>query len=244
MIERLLEAGTIRLPGLRTITYGSSPIRPATAARLLAEHPSIGLLQGYSQTEGGPITALTPDDHRGAAVHRPELFGSVGRAVRDTEVIIHRPDGAGTGEVWARGGHLAAPAPDGWLHTGDLGRLGAGGYLYLSGRKGDMIIRGGENVYPREIEEVLAAHPAVADVAVVGVPDARLGEEIASFVRTRAGAEVTGDELREFVRVRLAPFKTPRHWRFVDRLPVTASGKVQKFVLRQSFAPPGDAGIG
>ena len=109
MIERLLAAGTIRLPRLRTVTYGSSPIRPATAARLLAEHPSIGLLQGYSQTEGGPITALTPDDHRGAAAHRPELLGSVGRAVRGTEVIIRRPDGDGIGEVWARGGHLAAP---------------------------------------------------------------------------------------------------------------------------------------
>jgi acyl-CoA synthetase (AMP-forming)/AMP-acid ligase II len=98
MIERLLEAGTIPLPSLRTITYGSSPIRPATMARLLAEHPSIGLLQGYSQTEGGPITALTPEDHRRAAAHRHELLGSVGRAAGDTEVIIHRPDGDGIGE--------------------------------------------------------------------------------------------------------------------------------------------------
>jgi acyl-CoA synthetase (AMP-forming)/AMP-acid ligase II len=160
---------------------GSSPIRPATAARLLAEHPSIGLLQGYSQTEGGPITALTPDDHRGAA-RRPELLGSVGRAVRDPEVIIRRPDGDGIGEVWARGGHLAAPAPDGWLQTGDLGRLGTDGYLYLSGRKGDMIIRGGENVYPEEVENRIASHSGIQEAAVVGAPHEVLGEEVVAFI--------------------------------------------------------------
>jgi acyl-CoA synthetase (AMP-forming)/AMP-acid ligase II len=233
MIERLLEARTIRLPKLRTITYGSSPIRPVTAARLLTDHPSIGLLQGYSQTEGGPITALTPDDHRRAAAHRPELLASVGRAVRDTEVIIRRPDGDGIGEVWARGGHLAAPAHDGWLHTGDLGRLGADGYLYLSGRKGDMIIRGGENVYPEEVENRIASHPGIVEAAVVGAPHEVLGEEVVAFIvpANRNGSPDAG-ELRQFVRQELAGFKVPARWLVVDELPRGALGKVLRRVLR------------
>jgi acyl-CoA synthetase (AMP-forming)/AMP-acid ligase II len=233
MIERLLEAGTIRLPRLRTITYGSSPIRPATAARLLAEHPSIGLLQGYSQTEGGPITVLTPEDHRRAAAHHPGLLGSVGRAVRDTEVIIHRPDRNGIGEVWARGGHLAAPARDGWLHTGDLGRLGADGYLYLSGRKGDMIIRGGENVYPEEVENRIASHPGIREAAVVGAPHEVLGEEVVAFiVPARPGGSPDAGELHRYVRAELAGFKVPARWHVVDELPRGALGKVLRRALR------------
>jgi acyl-CoA synthetase (AMP-forming)/AMP-acid ligase II len=233
MIERLLAAGSLRLPRLRMITYGSSPIRPATAARLLREVPSIQLLQGYSQTEGGPITALTPDDHRAAAGHHPELLASVGRSVRDTEVIIHQPDSDGIGEVWARGGHLAAPRADGWLHTGDLGWLGRDGYLFLSGRKGDMIIRGGENVYPEEVENRIASHPAVLEAAVVGVPHEVLGEEVVAFVvPSVADAPPDTDELRRFVRRELAGFKVPVHWHFVGELPRGALGKVLRRTLR------------
>ena len=97
-------------------------------------------------------------------------------------MIVHRPDGDGIGEVGGRGGHLAAPARDGWLRTGDLGRLGPDGYLYLSGRRGDMIIRGGENVYPEEVENRIAAHPGIREAAVVGAPHQILGEEVVAFI--------------------------------------------------------------
>jgi acyl-CoA synthetase (AMP-forming)/AMP-acid ligase II len=208
---------------------------------MTASAPSCcGLLQGYSQTEGGPITALTPDDHRRAAAHRPELLGSAGRAVRDTEVIIHGLDGDGIGEVWARGGHLAAPASDGWLHTGDLGRLGADGYLYLSGRKGDMIIRGGENVYPEEVENRIASHPGIREAAVVGAPHEVLGEEVVAFiVPASPGESPDAGELRRYVRQELAGFKVPARWHVVEELPRGALGKVLRRALRAAAAGAG-----
>jgi len=233
MIERLLGTGALPIPSLRVITYGSSPIRPATAARLVREHPSIGLLQGYSQTEGGPITALTPDDHRLAALEHPELLASAGRPVAGTEVAIHRPDGDGVGEIWARAGHLAAPGPDGWLRTGDLGRIRDDGYLVLSGRKGDMIIRGGENVYPEQVENRIISHPDVQEAGVVGAADQVLGEEIVAFIVPRdPDAPPAPEELRRFVRQELAGFKVPARWHVVSELPRGALGKVLRRTLR------------
>jgi fatty-acyl-CoA synthase len=124
---------------------------------------------------------------------------------------------------------------DGWLRTGDLGSMASDGYLTIQGRMKEMIIRGGENVYPREIEEVLLSHPAVARAYVVGLPDAEWGEIIAAFIQLRAGNAEAESELTSFCRVRLASYKTPRVWRFVDGFPETASGKVQKYVLREQF---------
>jgi acyl-CoA synthetase (AMP-forming)/AMP-acid ligase II len=233
MIERLLSAGNLRLPELRTITYGSSPIRPATAAHLLQHHPSIQLLQGYSQTEGGPITALTPDDHRFAAEQQPELLASVGRPVPGTTVVIYQPDSRGVGEVRARAGHLAAPGADGWLHTGDLGRVDRDGYLFLAGRKGDMIIRGGENVYPEEVERQIASHPAVQEAGVVGLSHEVMGEEVVAFVvPSDPGSPPDPVELRRFVRRELAGFKVPTQWHTVAELPRGALGKVLRRTLR------------
>ena len=124
---------------------------------------------------------------------------------------------------------------DGWLHTGDLGTMGERGYCRIAGRIKEMIIRGGENIYPREIEQLLHTHPRVADVAVVGIPDDRWGEQVAAFVRPAPGRTPTGDELFAYCRQHLAPHKTPRHWVFVDGFPMTPSGKVQKFRLREQF---------
>jgi fatty-acyl-CoA synthase len=123
----------------------------------------------------------------------------------------------------------------GWLHTGDLGALTATGNLRVTGRIKDMIIRGGENLFPREIEDVVAEHPAVAEVAVIGVPDEKWGEEVVAVVRLIDGGSATGDELTDFVLERMARHKRPRRWVFVDAMPVTASGKVQKFVLREQL---------
>jgi fatty-acyl-CoA synthase len=120
-----------------------------------------------------------------------------------------------------------------WLHTGDLAVLGADGRIQITGRAKDMIIRGGENVYPREVEEFLYTHPKVADVAVVGLPDSRLGEIVLAWIRLAAGQSATEDEIREFCQGRIAHFKIPQHIRFVDSFPTTVSGKIQKFRIRE-----------
>ena len=126
--------------------------------------------------------------------------------------------------------------PVGWLQSGDLGRLDARGYITVEGRVKEMIIRGGENIYPREIEEVLSSHPSVAAVAIVGLPDDVYGERVGAFVRLKPGRVAGADELIAFCRLHLAPYKTPKTWEFVDELPLTPSGKVQKFVLRERWA--------
>jgi fatty-acyl-CoA synthase len=123
--------------------------------------------------------------------------------------------------------------PSGWMHTGDLATMDGDGYVNIVGRIKDMIIRGGENVYPREVEELLYTHPAVADVAVVGVPDARYGEEICAWVVLREGAAIGEDEVRDFCRARAARQKVPRYVRFVDAFPLTVTGKVQKYRMRE-----------
>jgi fatty-acyl-CoA synthase len=121
----------------------------------------------------------------------------------------------------------------GWMHTGDLATADAEGYVNIVGRIKDMIIRGGENVYPREVEEYLYTHPAVLDVQVIGVPDALTGEELMAWVVVREGVTVDEDELRAFCKARLSHFKVPRYWQFVTEFPMTVTGKIQKFKMRE-----------
>ncbi|MGH2688996.1 MAG: AMP-binding enzyme, partial [Actinomycetota bacterium] len=123
----------------------------------------------------------------------------------------------------------------GWLHTGDLATMDERGYCRITGRLKDMVIRGGENFFPAEIEAVLHEHPGVADVAVVGVPDPKMGEELAAFIRPAAGRRPSEQDLRAHVRERLAAAKTPRYCILVDEFPLTGSGKIQKFVLRERW---------
>ncbi|MGD9703701.1 MAG: class I adenylate-forming enzyme family protein [Acidimicrobiia bacterium] len=234
MVEQLLDQDRLVRGDLRCLQYGASRIDPGTLRRLLAALPDVDLVQIYGQTEGSPITALTLDDHRRAAAGDDRLLASAGRAAPGVELIIHAPDAGGVGEVWARAAHLMKPDPDGWLRTGDLGRLDAEGYLTLSGRTGDMIIRGGENVYPAEVEDVVRALPGVADVAVVGLPDQRLGQLVAAFVvPADRDAPLDPDELRAATRHVLAGFKVPERWEFLDELPRNATGKV----LKRALAP-------
>jgi fatty-acyl-CoA synthase len=129
-----------------------------------------------------------------------------------------------------------ADAIDGarWMHTGDLATMDEQGYIRIVGRIKDMIIRGGENVYPREIEEFLYTHPEIADVQVIGVPDERYGEELMAWVVLRDGASLTQDALREFCRGKIAHYKIPRYVKFVDAFPMTVTGKVQKFKMREA----------
>ena len=124
---------------------------------------------------------------------------------------------------------------DGWLHTGDLATMDERGYLRIVGRLRDMIIRGGENIYPREIEDVLFTHPGVAEAAVVGIPDPRWGEVVGAFIRPVAGAEPTEQDLFAHVRAHLAPHKTPTVWRFVEAYPLTPSGKIKKYELVEQY---------
>jgi len=188
--------------------------------------------QGYGLTEASFSTIDAPP--------APRTIGSVGRPVAGVEVRI-----AADGEVEVRGPHVMAgyldgtPAPvdaGGWLRTGDLGRLDDDGRLWIVDRKKDLIIRGGNNVYPAEVEDVLATHPDVAEVAVVGRPDDYFGEEIVAVVVARAGRAPTADELAAFARARLPAVKQPRELAFVDALPLGPSGKVLKRALRQQLA--------
>ena len=232
MIEMLLAENLLDAVGLRTLIYGASPITPETLRRVLELTPAVRLVHLYGQTEGSPITCLDAEDHRRAAKGEPHLLSTVGRPVPGLRLRLGRPDVSGIGEVLAAAPHLSVHAADGWLHTGDLGAIGDG-YLQLVGRRHDMVIRGGENVYPVEIENVLAAHPGVATAGVVGVPDSRLGENLAAFI-VPADPSHPPDEaaLRSFLRARLAGFKVPAHWYTVDALPHNSAGKVIRKALR------------
>ena len=228
MLEVLLDAGVLALPTLRVLQYGAAPIHPATLRRVLATVPDVSLVNIYGQTEGSPITSLTPADHRRiAAEGRDDLLESVGRAAPGVEVRIDGAEGSGIGEVCARAEHLFLPGTDGWLRTGDLGRLDGEGYLFLSGRRGEKIIRGGENIYPVEVEQVLEQHPGVREAAVIGVPDQQWGEIVkAVIVPADPAGPPPVDELRAHVRTLLAGFKVPTEWVVAAELPRNASGKL------------------
>jgi len=229
MIEQLLDENRLVRGELRCLQYGASRIDPGTLRRLLEALPGIDLVQIYGQTEGSPIAILTPGDHRRAAAEGGDtsLLSSAGGAAAGVELTVHEPDESGAGELWARADHLMKPDADGWLRTGDLARMDADGYVTIVGRKGDMIVRGGENVYPEEVEEVIRRHPGVADVAVVGLPDQRLGQVVVAFVVARDPAEPpTPESLREHAREVLAGFKVPQQWKFLAELPRNQTGKV------------------
>jgi acyl-CoA synthetase (AMP-forming)/AMP-acid ligase II len=226
VIEALLAADALALPSMRVLAYGGSPIHPDTMRRVHATVPDVDLVNLFGQTEGSPLTVLTADDHRAAVAGREELLSSVGGAAPGVELHIHEPDPNGIGEVWARCAHSFVVDDEGWQHTGDLGKL-VDGYLYLAGRLGDKIIRGGENVFPVEVEQVLHRHPQIAEAAVVGIPDRRLGETIRAYIVAADPASPPDvEDLRTFCRHILAGFKVPAEWTFVGSLPRNSAGKV------------------
>jgi acyl-CoA synthetase (AMP-forming)/AMP-acid ligase II len=221
---------------VRHVVTGGALVPPALVRRVEAAFDArVSIV--FAQTEASPvITQTAPSD---SGEDRAE---TVGRPLPHTEVRI-----TADGELCTRGYHVmtgyfddpeataAAIDADGWLHTGDLASMDERGYCRIAGRLKDMIIRGGENIYPREVELVLFEHEDVADVAVVGVPDEVWGEQVAAFIRPAEGRTPDPDALFAYCRERLAPHKAPRHWEFVDAFPMTPSGKVQKFVLRERF---------
>lgn len=202
----------------------------------------------YGQTESSPVITQTRIDDP-----LERRVSSVGRALAGVEVKIVDPASNETlpcgqqGELCARGysimaGYYNMPQAtaiavddEGWLHTGDLAVMDEEGYCNITGRIKDMIIRGGENIYPKEIEEFLYRHPKIADVQVVGLPDEKYGEEVLAVIRLREGEKIDAEEIREFCRGQIAKHKIPRYIEFVDNYPVTASGKIQKYRLREQF---------
>ncbi len=227
---------------LRTCYSGSAPL-PEETLRRWQERTGTPILEGFGQTEAGPVLTYVRE---GAAI-KP---GSSGPALPDTEIgIVDANDGTTrlptgeVGEVRARGPQIMAgyrnrpqetaeALRDGWLYTGDLGELDADGYLYIRDRKKDMVIVGGYNVYPREIDEVLHAHPGIAEAAAVGVPDAYRGEVIRAYVVCRPGQRLDEEEVLEYCRTNLARYKVPATVEFVESLPRTTVGKLDRNALR------------
>jgi fatty-acyl-CoA synthase len=234
------------LTSLRTGIMAGAPCPPALLNRVMQEMHCPGILIGYGETEASPLTHLTSIDDTGE--RRTE---TVGRNLPHQEVkVVDTTTGrtlplGRVGEVCFRGYHVMkgyygdpeatrkAVDEAGWLHSGDLGCMEEKGYLRITGRLKEMIIRGGENIYPREIEDVLFTHPKVAEVAVFGIPDTFYGEEVVAWIQLRTGEQATEEDMREFCRVNLAHFKVPKYIFFVEEFPLTVTGKVQKFRARE-----------
>ncbi len=249
MLASLLEQPAVedaRYERLRIVQYGAAPMYPSLLRRAAAVF-GCDFVQGFGAgTEAGAQAFLSPADHRRALAGEEHLLGSVGRPALGVEMricdddwndvapgeigeIVTRSDQTMSGYDGLPETSAAALHPDGWFRAGDLGRFDEEGYLYLAGRARDMLIRGGENVYPIEVETVLAELPGIVEVAVVGKPDPHWGEVVcAHVVCDPAGPSWSGDALRDRCRERLAAFKVPTEWVFHDALPKNASGKILK----------------
>jgi long-chain acyl-CoA synthetase len=257
MIKRIIDHPDMDrydLRSLKLITYGTAPISPAVLKKAMEKIKAL-FVQGYGMTEGS-ITMLGPTDHAldgddEEVEKKLKRLDSAGKPMDDVEVRIvdshdrHLPAGQ-TGQVIARGpglmtGYWKAPGEteklikDGWLYTGDMGYLDEDGYLFLVGRDKDIIVRGGENISPKEIENVLDTHPKVAESAVIGCADEEWGETVRAIVLPRKGMKITEDELIEYCRERMASYKKPTSVIFVESLPRNPVGKIMKRTLREQF---------
>jgi fatty-acyl-CoA synthase len=235
------------LTSLRTGAMAGSPCPVEVMKQVIDRLHMKDVTIAYGMTETSPVSFQT-------GPHDPleRRVSTIGKVQPHLEVKIVDEAGATTargvpGEVCTRGysvmlGYWDDPErtaeaidPDGWMHTGDLGVIDEAGYGNIVGRIKDMVIRGGENIYPREIEEFLYTHPKVADVTVVGLPDQKMGEELCAWIRLVPGETATEDEIRDFCRGQIAHYKVPRYVRFVDEFPMTVTGKIQKFIIRDQM---------
>ena len=259
LVPAMIQACLVMVPdvaqrtyeNLRLISYGGSPIAEQTLRRAV-EVFKCDFAQGYGMTETTAVlTYLLPSDHQRALREKPELLLSAGRPLIGTDIRIadaeDNPVPTGQiGEIIARGPQLMRGywnQPDasnealrgGWMHTGDAGVMDEEGFIYIQDRVKDMIVSGGENIYPREVEEVLFKHQAVADAAVIGVPDERWGETVKAIVVLREGQTATPEEIVDFCRSQLGGYKVPRSVEFAQDLPRNPSGKVLKRELRETY---------
>lgn len=247
------------LSSLRRLVYGGSPISLAVLDRARKALPQTAFAQLYGQTELSPAaTILMPADHEESGSH-PGRLRSGGQAAPHAEVRIVGPAGSElprgqVGEIVCRGRHVmlgywgkpeetAAVLRGGWVHTGDAGWMDDDGYVYVADRLKDMIVTGGENVYSTEVENAVAAHPAVANCAAVAVPDDLWGERVHAIVVRKPGAEVTEEQIRDHAKTLIAGYKAPRTVEFVDALPATPTGKVLKRELRAKYWAGADRGV-
>ena len=247
VLHNLIETGALErydLSSLRKIRYGGSSIAAGDLEMLLRRLPHVKLYQGYGGTEPTQLTILGPEDHvaKFGCTGKPHLLVDL-RVVDEATGNDVRP--GGVGEVITRGPHVMkgylnlpeenAQLADGWYRTGDMARVDEDGFLTIIGRKEDMIISGGENIYPREVERVLLTHPGIADAAVFGIPDNKWGHLVCAAVIARDRQSLTESELTEFCKQRLASYKKPSRIGFFDSFPVSTSGKVLKDRLREAF---------
>lgn len=252
-------AAVLQMPGiqdrnfsnLNQISYGASPISE-TVLREALEVFQCDFMQLYGMTETtGTVVALTPNDHRRALDGQPELLLSCGRPSVGAKACVmdqngvERPPGE-VGEIWLKsptnmmGYHnleeaTAKSLTDGWVHTGDAGTMDKEGFLYLKDRIKDMVVSGAENIYPVEVENAIAKHESVRDVAVIGVPDEKFGEALLAFIVLKPDCTLEVDELISFCRDKIAGYKIPRQMQIIDELPRNPSGKILKKILREPY---------
>ena len=239
---------TADLSSLDFVAYGASTIPPSVLEKAI-EVFDADFCQLFGMTETSGCTALRPEDHD--PINKPHLLSSAGvvahgfevRVVNDQDIDVQVGE---VGEVICRGpalmdGYLgdeeatANALRGGWMHTGDLGKLDDEGYLYITDRKKDMIISGGENIYPREVEDVLFSHEAVHSAAVIVIPDKRWGEQVHAIVVLHPDSTIQEMDLLVYARDNLAGYKVPKSVEFVEELPVNATGKVLKKILREPY---------
>jgi acyl-CoA synthetase (AMP-forming)/AMP-acid ligase II len=248
----VLERDEIALPALRHLSYGGGRMPVPVIERALTLLPQVGFVNAYGLTEtSSTIAMLGPDDHRTALASKDPavraILGSVGRPLPGVEVEIRDADGepvapGQSGVLWVRGEQVsgeyadrAGPPAGGWFCTRDTGYLDPEGFLYLQGRVDDVIVRGGENISPGEIEDALTAHPAVADAGAVGVPDHEWGEKVVAVVVLADGASATEGELKDWVRAQLRSSRTPSLIAFGPALPYNETGKLLRRVLKEEL---------
>lgn len=250
MLQRL-ERESIDMSSLKILIYGASPISPAVLRKALDLMPGVGFMHHYGMTEmGGSQVCMTPDEHD---LNDPERLKSCGRPGKGVEMRIVDPaTGAelpalSVGEIelksdarmegyWRKPDETERAFHDGWYRTGDAGYVDEDGFLYIVDRIKDMIVTGGENVYPVEVENVLYEHDAVAMAAVIGVPDPEWGEAVTGVVQLKPQANASERELKDFLRQHIAGYKIPKRFVFVDEMPLTPSNKIKKHELRKQFS--------
>jgi acyl-CoA synthetase (AMP-forming)/AMP-acid ligase II len=236
--------------------YGGAPIHPSTLREMIDVF-HCDLYNGFGAgTEAGGQSIFRPEDHEKALRGSPHLLGSIGKAQYGVDLKLCDEAGSevpvdAVGEIWTRADTIMSgfltpftgerpPIIDGWFRGGDMARKDREGYLYLAGRRDDMVLRGGENIYPFEIEGVLQSHRDVVDVAVFGLPDPYWGEIVAAAVVGAKGVEITEADLQEFARCHLAKYKVPDRVIFVEELPRNSSGKADKPTLKRTYSHPRD----
>jgi acyl-CoA synthetase (AMP-forming)/AMP-acid ligase II len=247
------------LTSLKVITYGAAPMPFEVIKKAIQMMPGVNFINAYGQTEtASTIAMLGPDDHmiQGTEAEREKklkrLASSIGRPLPDVEIRIVNEAGKelpalSVGEIWVKGPRVMSGywgdrektaqviTEDGWLRTGDQGWLDEDGYIFLAGRGDDMIIRGGENISPEEIENVLYSHPKIEEAAVIGIPDPEWGQQPRAIVVLKKGERATAEEIIEYCHSRLAGFKRPRSVVFIDTLPRNQLGKIVKKILREQY---------